>query len=51
MENDIKGLIERLEYFNSWRRGANTIMPNVSEIGADIDLAIKLLKEFSEEVL
>ena len=41
--NDIPALIERLRYFNAWRRGADGEQPNPEQIGRDIDAAGALL--------
>lgn len=41
-----KALAERLSIFNEWRRGSDTIpMPHPTQIGEDIDDAIKFLVE------
>lgn len=45
MSEDIKALIDRLQYYNEWRRGADTEMPEPRQIGQDIDDAIALLEE------
>lgn len=39
-------LIERLEYFNNWRRGADTIMPDVNQLSRDIDSSVSVIKGF-----
>lgn len=41
--NDIPALIERLRYFNAWRRGAEGKQPNPEQIGRDIDAAVAIL--------
>ena len=41
--NDITELIERLRYFNAWRRGAEGEQPNPAQIGRDIDAAVAIL--------
>jgi len=43
MNKKEKTIIE-LEYYNEWRRGADTKMPNPTKVGKTIDEAIKLLK-------
>ena len=40
---NILSLIERLRYFNDWRRGADGEQPNPEQIGRDIDAAVALL--------
>lgn len=40
---DIPALIERLRYFNAWRRGAEGKQPNPEQIGRDIDAAVAIL--------
>ncbi len=40
---DIPALIERLRYFNDWRRGADGEQPNPEQIGRDIDAAVAIL--------
>lgn len=40
---DIPALIERLRYYNSWRRGAESEQQNPEQIGRDIDDAIAIL--------
>ena len=37
--------IIRLEYYNEWRRGAETPQPNPKELGKLIDFVIKELKK------
>lgn len=41
----MKNLAERLNYFNEWRRGAKTKMPNTAQIGLDIDSAIIIINQ------
>ena len=41
--NDIPALIERLRYFNEWRRGADGDQPDPAQIGRDIDAAVAIL--------
>lgn len=41
--NGITELIERLRYFNDWRRGADGEQPNPAQIGRDIDAAVAIL--------
>lgn len=36
--NDITELIDRLRYFNAWRRGAEGEQPNQEQIGRDIEV-------------
>ena len=43
---EIKQLITRLEQYNEWRRGADTEMPPPKQIGADIDAAVEVLREY-----
>jgi hypothetical protein len=45
-QQDLKDLIHRLEYYNEWRRGADTEMPEPKQIGADIYAAVEILREF-----
>ena len=40
---DLQALIERLRYFNAWRRGADGDQPEPAQIGRDIDEVIALL--------
>lgn len=40
---DIHALIERLRYFNAWRRGADGDQPEPAQIGRDIDAAVAIL--------
>ena len=40
---DIPALIERLRYFNAWRRGADGDQPDPAQIGRDIDAAVAIL--------
>ena len=40
---DIPALIQRLRYFNAWRRGAEGEQPNPEQIGRDIDAAVAIL--------
>ena len=40
---DIPALVERLRYFNAWRRGADGDQPDPAQIGRDIDDAIAIL--------
>jgi len=42
---DTKDLIDRLRYYNDWRRGADTEMPEPKQIGQDIDDVISLLEK------
>lgn len=42
----MKNLVERLNYFNEWRRGAKTEMPNTKQIGLDIDSAIIIINQY-----
>jgi hypothetical protein len=44
-KKDTKDLIDRLRYYNDWRRGADTEMPEPKQIGQDIDDAISLLEK------
>ena len=44
-QKDIKDLIHRLQYYNEWRRGADTEMPPPKQIGADIDAAVEVLRK------
>jgi len=37
--------IARLEYYNEWRRGADTPQPNPKELGELIEYVIEKLKE------
>lgn len=46
--NEIKKTIIELDYYNKWRRGADTEMPNPTKLGLTIDRAIKLLKEYEQ---
>ena len=41
--NDLPALVERLRYFNAWRRGAEGEQPNPGQIGRDIDAAVAIL--------
>lgn len=41
-------LINRLQYYNDWRRGLHDEQPTPTQIGLDIDAAIRLLKEYQE---
>lgn len=41
--NDITELIDRLRYFNAWRRGADGRQPDPAQIGRDIDAAVAIL--------
>lgn len=50
MTKDTRELIERLEYYNKWRRGADTEQPDPKQLGRDIDMAIKLLKSYDRDV-
>ena len=47
-EYNIQGLIETLENFNKWRRGAEMPMPNPTAIGIAIDDAIEILKQYKK---
>lgn len=38
-------LVARLRYYNEWRRGADTEMPEPKQIGEDIDEACDALEE------
>ena len=40
---NILSLIERLRYFNEWRRGADGDQPDPAQIGRDIDAAVAIL--------
>lgn len=42
-------LIARLQYYNEWRRGADTQMPDPAQLGWDIDAAVEILKEVKIE--
>ena len=42
-QTDISSLVERLRYFNAWRRGAEGEQPNPGQIGRDIDAAVAIL--------
>lgn len=42
----VKEIIERLHYYQKWRRGANIPMPDPKEIGMAIDGAIRELRDF-----
>jgi hypothetical protein len=44
-QQDLKNLIDRLEYYNEWRRGADTEMPQPKQIGRDIDAAVEVLRD------
>jgi hypothetical protein len=41
---ELKNLIHRLQYYNEWRRGADTEMPEPKQIGRDIDVAVEVLE-------
>ena len=41
---ELEKIIEKLEYYNRWRRGEEIPQPNTKEIGIAIDLAINKLK-------
>jgi hypothetical protein len=45
----IDEIIKRLEYYNEWRRGADTEMPRPKEIGKTIDAAIKEVKKINKK--
>lgn len=40
---DIHALIERLRYYNAWRRGGEGRQPDPEQIGRDIDAAVAIL--------
>lgn len=42
-QTDISALVERLRYFNAWRRGADGDQPDPAQIGRDIDVAVAIL--------
>ena len=44
VQKDVESLIIRLRRYNCWRRSGDLEQPDPSEIGEDIDMAIKLLK-------
>jgi len=44
-QQELKNLIHRLQYYNEWRRGADTEMPQPKQIGLDIDAAVEVLRE------
>lgn len=45
MSNDeLQGLVDRLKYFNEWRRGGDGEMPHPKVIGRDIDSAISFIE-------
>lgn len=41
----LEQLVIRLQVYNDWRRGADIEQPKPKEIGQDIDLAIKAIKQ------
>jgi len=41
-------LIQRLRQYNQWRRGADIEQPNHTQLGIDIDDAIKILETITE---
>jgi hypothetical protein len=48
---EIEEIIKRLEYYNEWRRGADTKMPRPKDIGKTIDAAIAELKKINKKPL
>ena len=42
----MQNLINRLEYFNEWRRGGDGKQPDPRQIGEDIDSATHIIKGF-----
>lgn len=43
--------IIRLEYYNEWRRGAETPQPNPKELGKLIEFVIKELKKIESKTV
>lgn len=39
-------LIERLLYYNEWRRGGDNNQPNPKQIGKDIDSSVAIIQGF-----
>jgi len=49
MDEKLITLINRVEAYNAWRRGADTVMPDPVQLGADIDAVIDELKRGRRE--
>lgn len=47
--NDLSALADRLKLYNEWRRGAETEQPHPKQIGQDIDAAIMIIEEMTDE--
>ena len=45
----ISEAIIKLEYYNEWRRGAETGMPNPTKVGELIEFVIKELKKIEND--
>ena len=45
----ISGVIERLEYYQEWRRGGEGEHPNPNQLGKDLDKALRFIKKMLEE--
>ena len=42
---NVTEIADKLEYYNEWRRGADTKMPNPKKLGIAIEEAVKVLRE------
>jgi hypothetical protein len=46
--NEIKELADRLEQYNEWRRGENSVLQvSPTRIGLDLDAAVRLLRSLA----
>ena len=47
---NVTEIADKLEYYNEWRRGADTEMPDTKELGIAIEEAVKVLREVEAKI-